>query len=252
MGTGIYLQSDFIEKYDNYLHDPMGKHRWKRLSKGGMNRRRLLSFLDKYSKKRIWYNVVPHGIVKDLYKRFKGTVEWEKIEVLSTYSEFVIYLDEKSHRGEGKILVDIEEAIKKYPDHYASIYLNGECDFPITERLLYIGNIVFKLTYISITDYWRSNCGKVIIKYINKNEVEEKDLLNYPIYSIDRVWVPMKKDSNSCPFLLDFNIAPGIPEEVFLEGEDEPVDFYDNIISVKKVAELIENRFKETLFFREK
>ncbi len=62
----------------------------------------------------------------------------------------------------------------------------------------------------------------------------------------------MEKDSGSCPFLLDFNIAPGIPEEIFIEGEDEPFNFYDDIISAKKVAELIEKRFKETLFFREK
>ncbi len=248
MGTGIYLQSDFIEKYDNYLHDPMGKYRWKRLSRGGMNRRRLLSFLDEHSKDQIWNRVVPHGIVKDLYKRFKETNEWEKLGISSSYLNYIVYLDEKSHRGEGKILVDIEEAIKKYPDYYASVYLENECsDFSISERLLYIGNIVFKLTYISITDNWRSNCGKVIVKYISKNEVDKKDLLNYPIYSIDRIWVKMEKDSGSIPFLLDFNIAPGIPEEVFIEGNDEPVDFYNDIISAKNVAELIENRFKETL-----
>ncbi len=251
MGTDIYLQSDFIEKYDNYLHDPMGKHRWKRLSRGGMNRRKLLSFLDKYSKEQIWNRVVPHGIVRDLYKKFKETDEWGKLEVSSPYSQYVIYLDEKSHRGEGKMLVPVEEAIKKYPDHYASIYLEGEChDFPISERSLYIGNMVIKLIYISITDNWRSNCGKVVIKYISKHEVGKKYLLSYPIYSIDRIWVPMEKDSGSAPFLLDFNIAPGIPEEIFIEEEDEVVDFYENIISAKKITELIEKRFKKTLFFR--
>ena len=46
-----------------------------------MDRRRLLSFLDEHSKDQIWNKVVPHGIVKDLYKRFKETDEWKKLGI---------------------------------------------------------------------------------------------------------------------------------------------------------------------------
>ncbi len=45
MGTNIYLQSDFIESYDKYIHDPMGKIVWKRLSRGGRNRREIFELL---------------------------------------------------------------------------------------------------------------------------------------------------------------------------------------------------------------
>ena len=73
MGTNIYLQSDFQEKYDMYLHDPLGKIVWKRLSKGGRNRRDIFKLLEEYvgSVGGMIDHVVPHGTVKELCDKYQ-------------------------------------------------------------------------------------------------------------------------------------------------------------------------------------
>jgi hypothetical protein len=254
MGTGIYLQSDFVEKYDQYLHDPNGKIVWKRLSKGGMSRRDMLSFLDD-NKNKYHFSVVPHGRVKELDDKYNPEKDgtWKDSGIYSYYHKMVVYLDESLHRGEGKILLDVEDAVKIYPDKYASIYLRNDNDiFPTHERHLYIGNKCYVLTYISITDKWRSNCGRVFIKlkYILDN-IPNNKLLSYPIYAVDILRILCEAVDNVVPiylepFVVDFNIAPGIPITIFKEGYNNPMSFYD-IISPEEIATLIAERVKNEL-----
>jgi len=233
MGTNIYIQSDFIEPYDKYLHDSMGKIVWKRLSKGGMPRREMLKFLDdSIEEYDIFGKVVPHGTVVELNKRY------------ISYDKLVVYLDENLHRGEGKILIDMKEAVKKYPNHYASIYLNDYKNVCASSyRHLWIGKECFSFMYQSLTD-WRSNYGHVNIIYLGKNTIKNLSIKGHSIFALDfiKIW----NDNGYCckggvfiNHYIDFNISPGIPQEVFVKGQDNPIKFQD-IISSEKIAEIIE------------
>ena len=269
MGTNIYLQSDFQEEYDKYLHDPMGKIRWKRLSKGGRNRRDIFKLLEEYvgSVGGMIDHVVPHGTVKELCDKYQeqkvvnGKTEWnytwDKLGLQHHFNEVVIYTDEMAHRGEGKIIEYVENAIITHPDYYASVLLSDTSSiYPtsISYRNLYIGNQMFKLTYQSLTDDWRSNCGYVNVTYEGKDKVslafteKEGTHITTPIFAFD--YIKVKVGTSQYPeggaenFYLDFNEAPGIPEEVVIceyghEKYGELVSFYD-IISEKEIAEKIE------------
>lgn len=54
---------------------------------------------------------VPNGIVHELLKR------------VDPECGLVVYVDEKAHRGEGKVWVSAKEALEKYPLHWASVFI---------------------------------------------------------------------------------------------------------------------------------
>jgi len=271
MGTNIYLQSDFIEPYDKYLHDPMGEIRWKRLSRGGRNRKDIFKLLYNYVKstKPLENNVVPHGTVRELYEKYEErevngiwNANWDHTGICSSFSNLVIYTDDMAHRGEGKKIVDVENAIEEYPNMYASVLLRNNQNYSISYRELFIGNMVFKLTYISLTDDWRSNCGHVVITYDGSSTYNNYDNLFFtcklgthitsPIFAFDYIEIPVETSQFpygcSEKFYIDFNESPGLPEEVVvrdntnaLNGQCVP---FSEIISFKEISQCIKKRLK--------
>ncbi len=271
MGSNIYIQSDFIEPYDKYLHDPMGKIRWKRLSKGGRNRKEIFELMENYIEKYRFApdQVIPHGTVKELFDKYEEqyvngiyNTTWDRTGIKSSFSQMVIYTDIMAHRGEGKELMDVEDAIKECPDALASVKLSNEQIFPVSYRNLFIGNEMYQLTYVSLTDWWKSNCGHVQIIYTDRGHVNDEDRLLFttlegtridsPIFAFDYILIPVA--TSGCPdgvdrrFYVDFNEAPGIPEEVIVDQyydnrKGQVVPFTD-IISAEKIAELAEKCLK--------
>jgi hypothetical protein len=272
MGTNIYIQSDFVEPYDKYLHDPMGTIRWKRLSRGGRNRREIFKLIEEYRGSTLPFrnNVAPNGTVQELYDRYeprevdgKWNGTWDKTGICSPFSELVIYRDEMAHRGEGKEVLDVEDAIEECPDAYASVFLRNNQKYAISRRNLYIGNRAYKFTYISLTDSWRSNCGHVVITYDGSVEYHEYDHIPFtrklgteiksPIFAFDYVEIPVacSQYPDGVPeiFYVDFNEAAGIPEEVIMRDYDEPerrgeLVPFSEIISFEEIASLAEKTLK--------
>lgn len=271
MGTNIYIQSDFVEPYDKYLHDPMGTIRWKRLSRGGRNRREIFELLKQYVGQTGHYrvNVVPNGTVKELYDRYeprevngKWNGTWDKTGICSPFSELVIYKDEMAHRGEGKEIEDVEDAIIECPDAYASIFLRHKQNFAVSYRDLFIGNRAFAFTYVSLTDTWRSNCGHVVVIYRGSKTYDEKDYMWFtnrvgthitsPIFAFDYIKVPVAcsqyPDGSPEKFYIDFNEAAGIPEEVVVDDiyddRNEQCIPFSEIVSFEEIAELAEKTLK--------
>lgn len=275
MGTNIYIQSDFIEPYDKYLHDPMGKIRWKRLSRGGRNRREIFKLLYNYVKSEKPYrvNVAPNGTVKELYDRYddnyEGTLRgekwnsnWDHTGICSSFSKLVIYKDEMAHRGEGKEIMDVEDAIIKCPDAYASVLLRSKQNYAISHRDLFIGNRAYGLTYISLTDTWRSNCGYVVVIYKGSKVYDEYDRIWFtdkagthitsPMFAFDYINIPVAcsqfPDGSPEKFYVDFNESPGLPDEVVVDdihddrrGECIP---FSELISFEEIARCIEKRLE--------
>ena len=127
MGTNIYIQSDFIEPYDKYLHDPMGTIRWKRLSRGGRNRREIFELLKQYVGQTQQYrvHVAPNGTVQELYDRYEEREvngvwngSWDHTGICSSFGDLVIYKDEMAHRGEGKEIIHADEAIEEHSERH--------------------------------------------------------------------------------------------------------------------------------------
>ena len=271
MGSNIYIQSDFIEPYDRDLHDPMGTIRWKRLSRGGRNRREIFELLKQYVGSALPFknNVAPHGTVQELYDRYESREvngvwngNWDRTGICSSFSELVVYKDEMAHRGEGKEIMDVEDAIVECPDAFASVLLRNNQDYAVSHRDLFIGNKAYKLTYISLTDRWRSNCGHVVITYDGSVTYDEHNYIPFtrkygieidsPIFAFDYIDIPVatSQHTDGCPerFYVDFNEAPGIPSEVVVDDWGDPrrgecVPFLD-IISTLEISKCIEKSLK--------
>jgi hypothetical protein len=276
MGTNIYIQSDFIEPYDNFLHDPMGEIRWKRLSRGGGSRREIFKLLDNYVAGVCTYrdHVAPHGTVQELYDKYAEREingiwngNWDKTGICSPLSEIVVYTDEYAHRGEGKKICNIEDSIIECPDAYASVLLRNNQEYSISRRELFIGNRLCLLTYVSLTDAWRSNCGHVVIIYEGQRKFlgsckipftrqpftnKVGTFIESPMFAFDYIETPVA--SSSYPgghperFFVDFNEAPGLPEQVVINDyldarKGECVDFSE-IIPYEDIAESIEKTLK--------
>jgi len=197
------LESDFRDCYDHWFIDSIRPMRRKtdnifqRNSFGGMSRSEMFTW---FKERNI---LTPRfGKVKDLLLELpEGT-------------PLVIYLNESSHQGEGKILVyPNENDIKEFNHHFASEFIQPR-DFPISIRLLFIGQHIFWLSYQS-SDKWRSNCGdNVDIQILNPIEHYYLDLSSsimkernsFPLLAIDFV----EETSSGNLLAIDLNVSPQI------------------------------------------
>lgn len=241
----IKLYSDFIDYYDHHF-DASGK-RFERFSTGGINRIEMFKFLESHG-----YETPKHGKVKEISEiypdRWVGFAKGMSCDEPSYIPEFdtwkfievVVYTDINSHRGEGKIKMCLDEAIEKYPNNFASIYI---FNWATSYRHLQIGEKSFWLRYCNRGD-WRSNCGNVRINILSQNTGYHKSI-KYPLFAIDFVsqtdpdfylkFKGQKKDEREDTYsAIDFNISPGIGQT----GIEE-------ILKPDEVVELIKKFYKD-------
>ena len=230
----LRLISDFIDYYDHYFDVSGVNAFFLRKSKSGLNRRQIFRYLDNHNIK-----TIPHGLVKDLYDKYYKVNTKQDVHKdyrLKKYTnQIVVYLDEDIHRGEGKVSINILEAIEKYPNYYASVYLYSSSivSYSSSYKKLFIGEYEFNLDYISLSNRWRSNCGIVAIVlksfkirklddelsfWWRKDRLKKTIIPNYSLFSIDAIDTlaynidgdgPLKEE-----FCIDFNIAPQVPKTV--------------------------------------
>ena len=190
----LKLVSDFRDYYD-FWFDKEG-FELRRVTTEGPSRSEMFKLFQGHK-----IHTPRHGIVKDM----PADVKWR-----------VVYVDESLHRGEGKELVQAEEARQKYPSLFCCEYLSFPSNEPTMSykekyfgsswRELVIGNNYFFLHYINCDD-WRSNVGDDIRIELNASypgKRPKKDL-HYPLYAIDYVFDDQKGDFAA----VDLNIAPG-------------------------------------------
>lgn len=203
----IRLNSDFLDYYDHWFDNSTSPLVFDRISTGGMSRSEMFDLFTSINL------LTPrYGKVRDLG--------------LAEYDLAVVYLDEKSHRGEGKIQISYTRARALYPDHFASEYMYPSC---ISYRYLKIGSREFWLSYFSSND-WRSNYGDVLI-YILKKDIWEdlsfpkvEGLDNYPLFAIDFV-----RDNMYKYYAIDFNVAPQVKGTGIEDGYLSPLDAANEI-----------------------
>lgn len=194
----LQLKTDFHDYYDHWF-DREGQI-FERMSHSGMSRREMFDFFEQ-----IGLKTPPHGtpeqIFNTLSEQDKEAEDFAQKHDMNFF-HVVVYLDETAHRGEGKILVPLIEAIQKYPNAFCSLYYPTLLLGSTSLRYLQIGDKVFWLQYTS--DDWRSNYGNVKIKVLSHEKDKFHSKINLPLFAVDFIFGP------NFIWAIDFNIAPEV------------------------------------------
>ena len=176
----LKLVSDFHDFYDMWF-DRDGDTVLERVTTSGLSRGPMLNFLNTHG-----VETVRFGTCSEL--------------LIDGCKKLVVYKDVNSHCGDGKILMDAENAAISFPNYLGSEYN------PITIgesiRHLQFGKLWFKIKYKSVDD-WRSNCGSDVDIHIIDVGESYHPTIDAPIFAIDFVETP------SGLLAVDYNIAPG-------------------------------------------
>ena len=194
----IRLFSDYEESMDFYFAKPWDKadftfFRVSRRSKPEIGRRELFSFLEKRG-----IECVPHGEVHQLIERYPD-------------DHFVVYTDENEHGGKGKELLSAEDAYKKHPNAYASVFTDTPGE---SVRHFQFGEYGFEMPFVSKND-WRSNVGTIRSWTRGLSRFNLLEKIGTPYFAID--FTPTKL------LATDFQFAPGTKNDgldTFLSPRD--------------------------------
>ena len=196
----VKLRTNFGDYYDHWF-DLEADHTLRRVGTDGLDRFCQLHLMERQGLK-----VPPYGTVKQLLgppARY-GAPEMRNPRLSKKCTRLVVYIDEKAHCTEGKVLLSLDQALEQYPDCLASEYIEG-CP-GVSWRFLQIGKHGFWIEYKSDED-WRSNYGEGYIKIIGHEEgwgkVGNIPLFKLPLYAIDFAIADEL-------YAIDFNIAPGV------------------------------------------
>ncbi len=229
----VAIVSDFIDYYDHaFCPRYEAEVVWDRRSRNDMSKADQFALLEK-----LGFKVPEHGKVSDVYTKLR-----EKFlpacrgqsgrgftpEIFNLYAEtirVVVYLDEFAHRGEGKILTTLGDALREYPYLYCSRFVESEPSFPGIEyatsyRHLQIGRRSFCLRYGGFGSWMSNHAKEVEVEFLFEGYEGRGPLSShvpYPVFAIDMV------QSGPWLYAVDFNTAPGIdgtgiplsPQEIY-------------------------------------
>lgn len=221
----LSLCSDFHDYYDHAFDSGNADATYHRMSTGGMSRPQMLSYLETEHRLR----VPLHGTVLALKTRLECELDYLGSAALirdfmSNLMDVVVYTDPMAHAGQGKVKMNILDAVAKYPEHYASQYIPSNASgLGDSLRYLRVGHRQYWMRYWSMSD-WRSNAGDVHIKVLSEERPKpDSELCKYdaPIFAIDFV----KADFL---YAIDFNIAPGL-SKTGIEGFITPTEIFEEV-----------------------
>lgn len=198
------LESDFTDWYDHAFSKSGPLYR--RMSKGGPTRSFVFRWLTAHG-----YQVPISGKVSEVFMMKPNLTR----EPVYEKRQVVVYLDERAHRGEGKVLLPIRDAFQRYPDSFCSLYCPCDLHESISYRLLHIGDRRWWLRYRSF-DNWQSNCGEGDIHCYG--ELVRQWTIPVPLYAIDFV-----QAHDGSHLAIDFNKAPGLQYtglDKFMQGHE--------------------------------
>lgn len=189
----VRLRSDYWDYYDHWF-DVIAGITFERFSHSGMSRREIFEFLGS-----IGVRVPFYGKPQEVFEQLdKFSKEYPQL------IDVVVYLDERAHRGEGKVKVLLPEALETYPNHLVSQYIPAlPSGAGLSWRYLQVGDKVFWLRYCSRDD-WRSNCGDVKVEVLSRERDGYHPRIAYPLFAVD--FVPAGKTL----YAIDFNVAPQV------------------------------------------
>lgn len=200
----VILKSDFLDYYDHWFDRLTNKEphiTFSRFSKDRTPRSKWFQHMEND----LGLLTAPHGLVTDVA---------DTVAVSPEDTQMIVYLDEFSHRGDGKVKVSVNTAREKYPDKFCSLYMQPD-EPSLSYRILVIGSRQYLLRYQS-NHPWKSNVGDVDIK-LSSRPFKPLEFSHFPMFSVDFVV------SGDVPFAVDFNSAPGLrwtPLEELVDGRE--------------------------------
>lgn len=213
------LDTNFRDFYDHSF-DLTG-YVFRRRDNEGMTRREIFRFLIE-----IGCETPRHGLVKDLVPRILNAdfPDWDKIsrtKAMQNIIDVVVYTDENSHCGEGKIRISAAEAINHFPDHFAAEFISTtQSGIGVSFRYLQVGKRRWWLKYWSGAD-WRSNVGEGGVAVQCEEAPGYGNKIRYPLWAVDYLSV-----GGTWRYAVDFNIAPSLKP---LQGLVTPSEIVDLI-----------------------
>jgi hypothetical protein len=182
----VVLQSDFRDYYDHAfdrIDGNMPYREFRRYSTSGPGRLEMLRTLARH------FRAPDFGTVEELASRDHVLV--------------VVYLDPNAHRGDGKRVMPIDQALQECPHCLASqyIYRPGPAQ---SLRTLQVGRRRFVFHYQSSRN-WRSNVGVVEINPWKEIHSQSSFAAAHPLWAVDSIL-----DYQDTEYAVDFNLAPGL------------------------------------------
>jgi hypothetical protein len=194
----MQLDSDFRDWYDHAFErtGPV----FKRHSNSGLSRPEMFEYLQN-----LGMDVPTHGSVQQVVDYYcKDPDSIEALMVRHNLLQLVVYTDERAHCGEGKILLDVRDALERYPHHFCSQYIPATAQgFGSSLRYLQVGERKWWLRYTSFDD-WRSNAGDVEVQILCEEKPGYHPHIHEPMFAVDFIRSAAKA------YAVDFNIAPGL------------------------------------------
>jgi len=194
----MQLDSNFRDWYD-FAFERSGPVYTRDIG-GGMSRPEMFEYMQSLD-----LDVPAHGTVQELAARYRRDPDSIEAYLLQhNILQLVVYLDERAHCGEGKTLLDIQDALQRYPNHYCSQHIPATpTGLGSTLRYLHVGQRRWWLRYNSLND-WRSNVGDVEIEVMYEEKPGYHPRIKLPMFAIDFVHAGAKL------YAIDFNEAPGL------------------------------------------
>ena len=194
----IGLKTDFRDYYDHCFSVPpeQADKVLERVTTVTMPRSTMLLYLES-----IGMSTPAHGPVQDLVPVITDRAGMPQ-EIALQLFELVVYLDEYVHNPESRVRLSCKEALARYPDAYAHVYVPSHAAQGSTSlQFLRIGMRQFWLRYTSSND-WRSNYGDVKIEILcEEQRASGRHIIPYPLFAIDYVQADRL-------YAVDLNVAP--------------------------------------------
>jgi len=194
----MQLLTDYQQFYDGIFDDrPPVFHRMA-FTRGGLDRRaqfRLFASLGLLAP--------PHGTVTELQERFRRSgppLEWPEEVARDVWC--VVYTDELAHRGEGKVLVPLGEAVQRYPGCFASLYVAPASE-PVAFRHVRFGRLAYWLRQSGARAGWQSNRADEE-QVLSQRRVAGTNPVPRVLWAIDLIPSP------NGLLAVDFNTAPDL------------------------------------------
>lgn len=187
------LLADHSQWYDSIFDGEGAVFHRMAFGRGGLAKRAQLALFD-----RIGLETPPHGRVRSLAARVASKPFGAP--PFARDVSCVVYEDELAHRGQGKRLLPVREAVVTHPDHYATLFV-PPVDRAVIYRHVRFGRLGFWIRQVTRGDDWRSNV-------IDDEEVMSRTLHDEP-RPVSRVLFAI--DFLPTPFgllAIDFNTAP--------------------------------------------
>ncbi len=176
----LRLESDFHDYYDLWF-DRRADAVLRRVTTDGPNRAEMFRLMAAAG-----YDVPPHGLAEGLP---------------SDDRQVVVYIDERAHRGDGKIVCTARYARGLHPECLSAEYIPEPRG--VSWRYLQVGLKRFWLEYRN-PGGWRSNVGDDVDVSVFCQETDGlHPFFRLPLFAID--FVPGQK-----LWAVDLNVAPGV------------------------------------------